>query len=57
MICSPYIGGVCRSREKLKLSSEEWLAFVERAFRNEASINSLVKKAQADISTIKKYMP
>ncbi|MFS1060464.1 hypothetical protein ACFC9I_14705, partial [Enterococcus casseliflavus] len=28
-----YIGGVCMSRGKMKLSSEERLAFVERALK------------------------
>lgn len=51
-----YIGGVCMSRGKMKLSSEERLAFVERALKNEASINSLAKEAQVSFSTIERWI-
>ena len=51
-----YIGGVYMSRGKMKLSSEERLALVERALRNEASISSLAKEAQVDSSTIERWI-
>ncbi|WP_205733877.1 helix-turn-helix domain-containing protein [Enterococcus avium] len=51
-----YIGGVCMSRGKMKLSSEERLALAERALRNEASISSLAKEAQVDSSTIERWI-
>ncbi|WP_221692891.1 helix-turn-helix domain-containing protein [Enterococcus casseliflavus] len=44
------------SRGKMKLSSEERLAFVERALKNEASINSLAKEAQVSFSTIERWI-
>lgn len=37
------------SRGKMKLSSEERLAFIERALRNEVDIKNLAKEAQVDI--------